>query len=126
MEILRIILGAIILVAGVLKVKDLKLFAAVVRTYKLLPEFLIDPSSYGLVFAEIITGAFLITRLYAQYTPIIAALLQTGIMIFIGVALIKNKKMKDCGCFGAAIKMPVTWWHVVINAVFVALLLTLV
>ncbi|MDP2907304.1 MAG: MauE/DoxX family redox-associated membrane protein [Nanoarchaeota archaeon] len=123
--ILRIFLGLVLLITGLLKVKDLKLFAAVVRTYKLLPEFLINFSSYVLVFAEIIIGALLITGLYAKYVSVIAAFLQTGIMMFIAVALIKHRQMKDCGCFGAAIKMPITWWHVLINAVIVALLLLL-
>jgi len=115
----RIFLGIVLLITGAFKVKDLKRFAAVVRTYKMLPEILIKPSSYGLVIAEIVLGVLLIAGFYVKHANLAAAFLQFGMMAFIANALLKHKKMEDCGCFGVAIKMPVTWWHVAINAVFI-------
>lgn len=117
--VLRIFLGLVLLIAGFLKIKDLNMFAIAVRTYKLLPGFSIKPLSYGLVFTEIIIGATLIIGFELYYSSILAALMQTVVLIFVVVTLLKHRSMKDCGCFGAGFKVPVTWWHVPINALFV-------
>ncbi len=121
--ILRIILGAILLAAGLFKIKDLKMFAAVVRTFNLLPRILIKPLSYSLVLAEIIFGGLLLIGYQTYYISILVAMMQFVSMVFVSIALIRHKKLKDCGCFGALIKVPITWWHVLVNAVFIALAL---
>ncbi len=117
--VLRIFLGAVLLAAGLLKIKDLNMFAIAVRTYKLLPELLIKPLSYGLVFAEIVIGITLIIGFEIYYVSLLAALMQTVTLIFVIITLLKHRSLKDCGCFGAGFKVPVTWWHVPINALFV-------
>ena len=107
--VLRIIFGAYLAFAGFIKFFDLKGFARIVMTYKILPRWIAMPSSYIMPFVEFATGLLLISGWYGQYVSGIALLLILTSSFFVSAILIQGRRLESCGCLGTAIKIPVNW-----------------
>lgn len=82
--ILRLALGALFILAGLLKLTDISQFALVLSDLGVLPAKLITPVFYGLPIAELVLGAFVLAGL----------ILASGARV-------------DCGCFG--FREPISW-----------------
>jgi hypothetical protein len=128
--VLRLALAALLLFSGIMKLFDLKGFYVTVVKFGILPRKLAKPFAYSLPFFEIIVGAMLLLAILLPFAALAAALLMVVSEIGIAGALLKQKKIDNCGCFGAAFKVPVTWrkfaenigWLVAAVAVFWATL----
>lgn len=128
--VLRLALAALFLFSGIMKLFDLKGFSVTVVKFGMLPRKLVKPFAYGLPFVEIVIGALLLLTIQLQLAALAAAVLMVISEIGIAGALIKQKKIDNCGCFGAAFKVPVSWrkfaenigWLVAALAVFWATL----
>jgi len=120
----RIILGLWLLITGLLKVPDLKGFAALVRTYggtAAKYPFM----AYGIPFAEIVLGAGLLVGYQLKYVAGLSFLMLLVYTYGVAKMLIKKKKMANCGCFGTMIKVPLTKWSLVEDLVCLALVLVI-
>ncbi|MGD0052086.1 MAG: MauE/DoxX family redox-associated membrane protein, partial [Vulcanimicrobiaceae bacterium] len=73
--VLRIVLGAIFIVAGVSKIGHASLFAAEIAGFRILPQIVIAPLALVLPFLELLLGAYLILGLFTRAAAWIAALL---------------------------------------------------
>jgi uncharacterized membrane protein YphA (DoxX/SURF4 family) len=93
------VLGAVFLIAGVLKVIDPQSSVAAVRAYRLLPSSLATMVGWGLPFAEIALGLLLLTGIATRIVAVATAIL---LVIFIaGVISAAARGLSiDCGCFG--------------------------
>jgi len=123
---LRIVLGVLFIVPAVLKFSNLKGFSVIIASYNLLPRALVKPLAYAQPFIELFIGAWILWGKQLIY-PAIAGL---GMMIVADIFVIKaffgKKKMKNCGCYGADIKIPLTWKKVVENLFWTALFILLI
>lgn len=121
-RIFSIILGLLFVITAGLKFKDLKGFVNIVKAFGLLPSKL-SFLGYLQPFIEFIIGVMLIF----ESKMLLYSFLALGSMgiatIFLVYALMNNKKMDNCGCYGTAIKVPVTWKKVVENLIWMLLIL---
>ncbi len=103
---LRTVLAALFLYAGVAKLADVRAFAADVANYRLLPAPLVAPFSATVPGVEIVCGLGL---LYPR-TVRAAAVLATALLVAFTVAAVQALARDinlDCGCFGS-VRAPVT------------------
>ncbi|PIN74795.1 hypothetical protein COV18_06275 [Candidatus Woesearchaeota archaeon CG10_big_fil_rev_8_21_14_0_10_37_12] len=123
---LRIILGLLFIGSSVLKLPDLNGFSAAVASFNLFPRWAVKPIAYTIPFVEFIVGWWVLSGkslLYAAYTGLVIMLVTT-LVIFI--ALLLKRKVKNCGCYGTVIVVPLTWNKFVENIIWTILFVLLI
>jgi uncharacterized membrane protein YphA (DoxX/SURF4 family) len=118
--VVRVLLGAIFVVAGVSKVGHAAEFAQQIAAFRLLPQPVIAPMALLLPFLEILLGGYLAIGLFTRVSAWVATLL---LLIFDGAiasAVVRGMTL-SCGCFGTNDTTVTTWAEVARDAVFVLL-----
>jgi uncharacterized membrane protein YphA (DoxX/SURF4 family) len=123
---LRILLGILFIVAGSLKLPNLKGFSVIVASYGLLPRQLVKPAAYILPFLEFFAGWWILSGKYLLYSASAGLLLMIAANVFVVFGLIRKKKMENCGCYGAAVKVPLSWKKLAENIFWTLLLVILI
>jgi uncharacterized membrane protein YphA (DoxX/SURF4 family) len=123
---LRILLGILFIMTGALKLPNLKGFSEVVASYELLPRKLVKPAAYVQPFAEFMVGWWILSGKYLMYGAIAGLFLMLAANVFVLSGLIRKKKMKNCGCYGANIKIPLSWKRFAENIIWTALFIVLI
>lgn len=95
----RIVLGGIFIYSGVVKLLDVKGFAALVSQYGLVPEALLAPLAIGLPALEVLAGVSLLFEVPGALGAIFAMLLMFCSVLWYGI--LKDLDI-DCGCFSTA------------------------
>jgi uncharacterized membrane protein YphA (DoxX/SURF4 family) len=109
---LRLALGALLIVAGVLKAHDgPALTASSIAAYRLLPSWLVAPLGVALPYLEIVLGGYLAAGLFTRLVAWVAAA-QFGVFAVAVGSLVVRHLPADCGCFGSAVPTPPSWGHV--------------
>jgi len=121
---LRIMLGLLYIFASVFKFPDLKRFAASIASFGLVPKKLIKPIAYLHPVVELLVGIAILFNIYLTEAAFIGLVLIIIADIFVTYAFF-NKKIDDCGCYGIAIKVPITKYKLIENAIWTALFLIL-
>lgn len=116
----RVVLAAVLIVAGALKIGAPALSVQAVRAYQLLPESAAQVVGYGLPVVEIITGLLLLVGLFTRVVGVIGGLLMVAFVIGIASAWARGLRI-DCGCFGgdgtlAAGQEPHYFWELLRDA----------
>ena len=95
----RLVLGAVFLVAGAVKVIDPQSSVAAVRAYRLLPSPLATIVGWGLPFAEIALGVLLLVGIATRLVALASAVL---LLVFVAAVISAAARglSIDCGCFG--------------------------
>lgn len=124
--IVRIILGLLFVITGALKFPNLRGFSIIVATYNLLPRWLVKPAAYVQPFVEFGAGLWLLLGTNLFYSALLGLFLMIAANVFVIKGLIEKRKMENCGCYGVAIKVPLTWKKLVENLIWTALCLYLV
>lgn len=117
----RAALGLLLVISGSLKLPDIKGFSRTVMAYGILPRALAKFTGRIIPFVEIILGGMLLLGLQLLLASILTLLYLAGITCVLVVALVQKKRMENCGCFGTAFKVPLTWKKVLENLVWIAL-----
>ncbi len=97
--VLRLVLGGVILAAGLLKLGHLETSARAVRAYQLLPYDLAGTVGYALPILEVAVGLLLVLGLFTRVSAIIGGVLMVAFIIGISSAWARGLSI-DCGCFG--------------------------
>jgi uncharacterized membrane protein YphA (DoxX/SURF4 family) len=109
---LRCVLGAILIVAGVLKAHDgPALTATSIAGYRILPPVLVAPLGVALPYVEILLGGYLLAGFLTRVAAWIAAA-QFAIFSAAVASLVIRNIPADCGCFGSGVPTPPSWGHV--------------
>ncbi len=97
--ILRILIGALFIFSGVMKIMDIQSFADSIATFEILPKSLISPTAIILPILEVLSGSLLI---YGRYQKIaaLAILCMMAVFITAQVSAMARGLNVDCGCFG--------------------------
>ena len=95
----RLLLGAVLVVAGVLKLPDPAAAVRAVRAYRLLPEGLVGPVAFGLPVVEVAVGLALLAGVFVRTAATASAVLMAGYLAAVGSAWARGLQI-DCGCFG--------------------------
>ncbi|MDQ2908257.1 MAG: DoxX family protein [Candidatus Eremiobacteraeota bacterium] len=117
---LRIALGALLLVAGILKAHDGPAATATsIAGYRVLPPAIVAPLGVVLPYVEIVLGGYLVAGLF---TRIAAILTSVQFAVFAGAvgSLVVRHLSADCGCFGSSVPTPPSWGHVAADVVLAA------
>ncbi len=118
--VLRVVLGAIFIIAGASKVGNANMFAAQIAGFRILPQIVIAPLALGLPFLEILLGGYLILGLFTRTSAWVAAVLLALFDAAIASAVVRGMTV-SCGCFGPNDATVTTWSEVARDAVFVLL-----
>jgi uncharacterized membrane protein YphA (DoxX/SURF4 family) len=95
----RLILGVVLLVAGISKVTNLAASVHATNAYEILPFPLVKIVGNGLPFIEIGVGFMLIIGFFTRAMGLIGALLMLAFVIAIASVWVRGIAI-DCGCFG--------------------------
>ena len=95
----RVVVGAVWLVAGVLKLPDPAENVRAVRAYQLLPESVVPVVGHGLPILEILLGACLLLGLVTRVAAVLSAGLLVAFIVGIASAWARGLSI-ECGCFG--------------------------
>jgi uncharacterized membrane protein YphA (DoxX/SURF4 family) len=118
---LRLGIGALLIVAGVLKAHDGPVATATsIAGYRMLPASIVAPLGVALPYAEILLGAYLVLGLFTRVAAWLAAAQFAIFSLAVGSLVVRGIPA-DCGCFGSSIPTPPTWGHVVLDAALAAL-----
>ncbi|HEY6235094.1 MAG TPA: MauE/DoxX family redox-associated membrane protein [Candidatus Elarobacter sp.] len=118
--VLRVVLGAIFVVAGASKVGHADMFAAQIAGFRLLPQTVIAPLALGLPFLEVMLGGYLILGLFTRASAWVAVALLAAFDGAIASAVVRGMSV-SCGCFGPNDATVTTWAEVARDAIFVLL-----
>lgn len=121
---LRIVVGAIFIVAGLSKVGHADVFAAQIAGFRLLPQAVIAPMAIALPFLEILLGGYLVLGLFTRSAAWVAVVLLGAFDLAIASAVVRGMTV-SCGCFGPNDATVTTWSEVARDAVFVLLALVI-
>ena len=95
-----LVVGPVMLAAGVLKARQRAAFEATLRAYTFVPAYLRKPLSFGIPATEAALGAAIISF----QVPVAAGLGTAGLLLVFTAAALKAHGWSgttDCGCFGA-------------------------
>ncbi len=95
----RLVLGGVLLYAGLVKLPNLEASVLSVRAYRLLPYDVAAVVGYALPIVEVAAGALLVAGLFTRVTAAIGALAMVAFIIGISWAWSQGLSI-DCGCFG--------------------------
>lgn len=97
----RIILGALFILTGGLKVMTApKELEAIFRAYQIIPAFLLWPLVHLLPWIELITGAFCLLGYLTRPAVMLIGFQLLAFIFVLGAILAVGVKLDDCGCFG--------------------------
>ncbi len=120
MLLVRLVLGAIFIVAGALKIGHAADLAAAITAYKLgVPPPLVAVAAVALPPFEILLGIYLVAGLWSKVTSSVAVMLLALFTLAVASAVARGLSA-PCGCFGPGDSQPATWWTVARDAVMLA------
>lgn len=101
----RLVIALVLIFAGFAKLLDPGQFARKISDFGLVPDMLVVPTAWIVIFAELLIGVLLLLRVRGS---LLAA--ATSLVIFIGVLIygISLGLDIDCGCFGPAVQVSLT------------------
>jgi uncharacterized membrane protein YphA (DoxX/SURF4 family) len=112
---IRLIAGAVWLVAGVAKIADLEQFRVQVEAYRVVPGAVEAAFAYALPFLEVGIGLYLVFGLLVRGTAALSCLFMALFVVAMVQARLRGLVL-DCGCFGALARQPIGWWTIARDA----------
>jgi uncharacterized membrane protein YphA (DoxX/SURF4 family) len=95
----RLLVGAVFVVAGAVKLPDPAAAERSVRAYRLLPEALVPTAAFGLPVVEIAVGLALLAGVWVRTAAVLSALMLAVYIAAIASVWARGLSI-DCGCFG--------------------------
>jgi uncharacterized membrane protein YphA (DoxX/SURF4 family) len=118
--VLRLVLGAIFIVAGASKIGHAIEFATQIAAFRIVPQPVVAPMAVALPFLEVILGLYLVIGLYTRVAAWIATVMLLAFDAAIASAVVRGLTL-SCGCFGPNDTSVTTWGEVGRDATFVVL-----
>ncbi len=116
--VLRVLVGAVLAVAGSVKALQPETFSIEVDRFQLTPWVLSVVLGYFLPWFEIVTGIALFCR--PLYLGALLAVSSLGMLFVVAVGLAWWRGLDiSCGCFGALVGGQVNAWHILSALLFV-------
>lgn len=97
---LRLLVGALLLIAGVSKLGDREAFDNAVTDYDILPARLARPFARLVPLLEVLLGVLLLLGLFTVESAALAVPLFASFSLAIGVNMLRGRHV-DCHCFGS-------------------------
>jgi len=112
--VVRLLLGALLVVAGALKVGHAADLASNIANFRLLPAAITGPLAVALPYFELLLGGYLIAGLFTRVAAAVAAV---QFVLYAGViaSAVLRHIPANCGCFGPGDAATADWPHVAID-----------
>lgn len=112
--IIKTAIAVVLITAGASKLWDVRRFVEVVRGYAILPNRVVRPFARALPFAEVVTGAALVSSIFVNGLPLawtgaVAMVLFALFGSAITLNLMRGRTNISCGCFGESGNRKLTW-----------------
>ena len=108
---LRVLLGALLVITGVLKIGHAPDLASAIAGFRLLPPGVIEPMAVLLPVFEVILGVYLLAGLFTRIAGWIAVAQFLLYAAAIASAVLRGIPA-NCGCFGPGDQATADWPHV--------------
>ena len=108
----RVLVGALFVLAGGLKIGHFNDLAAAIAGFRILPEGVVGPLAVLLPFFETGLGIYLIAGFFTRSAAVVAAVQLTLYAGAIASAVIRHIPA-NCGCFGPQDSAPADWPHAI-------------
>ncbi len=95
---IRLILAAVFIVAGIIKIADPQGFATNIDNYRILPYPLVTVTAIVLPWLEVVLGMALLSGIWIRGASLWVVILNAIFLVAISSALIRGLDI-DCGCF---------------------------
>ncbi len=102
-RVLRIILGALFLWAGLSKMPQPEIFARTISAFDLLPQILILPTAIILPYVEFLTGLSLLLGVKTRLSASVCLGLLCIFVMALSITIGRGINDISCGCFGIGI-----------------------
>jgi uncharacterized membrane protein YphA (DoxX/SURF4 family) len=112
--VIRLLLGALLVVAGALKVGHPAELASSIAGFRLLPAGVTGPLALALPYVELLLGGYLIAGLFTRTAAIVAAVQFVLYSAAIASAVLRHIPA-NCGCFGPGDAATADWPHVAMD-----------
>lgn len=122
---LRLVIAAVLLGTAAGKLLDVRGFAAVLDTYRAIPEGALLPLAVLIPLLEVALAAWLLARRRLRSAALASAGMHAAYGTWAGVTLARGISVPNCGCFGVFLTRPLTWGTVLEDGVMVAASLAL-
>lgn len=117
----RCVVGGLLLLAALLKLRDMEAFRTAVADYAILPQRLVRPVSASIAPLEASVGLLLLLGVAARAAALGAVALLSLFAAAILTNLLRGRSDIGCGCMGAGSDPHLTWFLVLRNLLLVAL-----
>ena len=117
---LRVILGLLFIVAGLLKAWDRRAFHDAVTGYRIVSPRLTPVVATAIMGVELVGGVLLLAGTYEWLGAALLGLLLVAFDFALIVNLRRGRRNLDCGCFGGR-TIRIGWGHVAQNTVLLAM-----
>lgn len=95
----RWLLGGILVVAGAIKLLDMRTFIDIVQAYQILPQSLIIPFSFAVPWVEVVCGGCLLVGFWTRSCACLSLVLLLVFAMGLSMNIERGFDM-SCGCFG--------------------------
>ena len=110
----RVLIGALFVLAGTLKIGHFDELAASIAAFRILPDAVVGPLAVLLPFFEVGLGLYLILGLFTRTAAAVAAGMLVLYAAAIASAVVRHMPV-SCGCFGPQDTAAADWPHVFID-----------
>ncbi len=111
----RLVLGGVLLYAGLTKVSDPRDFARIIANYHLVPESITPTVAWLLPWIEIVTGLSVITGRFYRGGLVWMEILFAIFLVALVWAYAHGLDI-ECGCFGRVGSSSIGWPHILLDA----------
>jgi uncharacterized membrane protein YphA (DoxX/SURF4 family) len=118
--IIRFVIAGIFIRAGAVKLADREEFRLAVANYEILPARLVSAAAVGVPAVEVTVGLLLLLGVLSGVVAAVLAALLVCFSAAIAVNLARGRVFA-CGCDGGTAPQLISWGHVTVNVVLVAL-----
>jgi uncharacterized membrane protein YphA (DoxX/SURF4 family) len=117
--VVRVLLGALLLAAGALKIGHATDLAADIAAFRLFPPAIVGPLAVAIPFIEVLLGAYLVAGLFTRAIAAISTLQFLAYAVAIASAVARHIPV-NCGCFGPNDSATADWPHVAFDLILAA------
>lgn len=108
---IRVVVGGLLVYAGIAKIGHAEELAAAIAGFRLLPAFVVGPAALALPFLEVLIGGYLAVGLFTRVAAVAAGVAFAAYAAAIASAVLRHIPA-TCGCFGPNDTAVADWPHV--------------
>jgi uncharacterized membrane protein YphA (DoxX/SURF4 family) len=121
LQIVRLLLGTVLLASALGKSLDMSGFVAVLVTYQAIPDPLLWPAAISITGLEWLLGIWIFSGWQLGCAALAAGLLNVGYALWMTLTLMRGLDLANCGCYGVFFPQPLRWYSPLEDLVLVGM-----